>query len=64
MMKFQADGKAMVNSKAWRQVVQSFNLNDGDVCVFRFFDDRMIPKRYRDPLGWLRMEIIKLDREA
>ena len=63
-MKFQADGKAIINSNEWRWAVQTFDLHEGDVCVFKFIDDRVIPKRYRDPRGWLRMEIIKLEEEV
>ena len=63
-MKLQMCGKATVYNEGWTEAVQDFNLHEEDVCVFRFKDDRVIPKIHRDPAAWLTMEIVKLEEEA
>ena len=63
-LQFQVCGKAMVYTNGWSEAVKAFNLHEDDVCLFRFKDDRMLPKSSRDPLAWLRMEIIKIREDC
>lgn len=45
----------------WKDVVKTFSLKEGDVCLFSFRDTRIIPVKIRDPAAWLQLVIIKLD---
>ena len=57
------DGKAKVTI-GWKEVVDDFNLQEGNVCVFTFTDTREIPMRCRDPGAWLNLEILILEEDA
>ena len=57
------DGKAKVKL-GWKEVVEDFNLQEGNICMFTFTDTREIPIRCRDPGGWLNMEIVVLEADV
>lgn len=62
-MRLQESGKGLINV-GWTAVVNKFNLQVGDVCLFTFQDDRKIPITRRDPFAWLRLDLVKLEPEA
>ena len=52
-------GNAIITS-GLTDVVEEFNLNEGDICSFKFIDGRKSP--FRDEGAWLELIITKLNK--
>lgn len=59
-LKLEESGKAIIKH-GWNYAVKEFNLNEGDVCMFSFKDQRCLPPRRRDKFAWLKLLIQKLE---
>ena len=59
-MMLDVSGKAKIYG-AWTNVVKDFNLTEGEIYMFSFTDQRLLPYRLRDQFAWLKLELLKLE---
>jgi hypothetical protein len=51
-------------SVGWNYTVKEFQLQEGDVWMFSFKDERMLQGRRQDPFAQLKVEMVKLEPES
>lgn len=62
-LRLDVSGKSTINN-GWTYAINAFSLNEGDVFMFTFKDDRNLPTTRRDQFAWLRLVMVKLEPEA